>query len=131
METSDVNHTALYKAVEKEHGFKSDTFARVYKTESYRGKDKKSREFDEVISMTLPFLGFKVAYSDLKLKSCSKRYALIYKRTVNTDPDLETTSKQLQDFYRHYRRHEGSVTVMTVDKITDVTLSQFAYYYRS
>jgi len=102
---------------------------RLYLTESYRGKSKTSREFDEVISMTVPLLGFKVAYSDLKLKSCSKRYALIHKRIANTEEDVQLATKELQDFYRHYRRHEGTVTVMLTDKITDVTLSQFAYYY--
>lgn len=122
MRTDDVNHTALYKDAEKIGGkdgsFKSDTFQRCfYSSPKYGGKDRSSREHDEVISRALPVLGFSKTYYVERTKRTVTRYLVVYEKlkltkTCKGDDELvDQATLKLQDFYKHYRRKVSTITV--------------------
>jgi hypothetical protein len=124
METNDVNHTALFTAAEKTGTMTTDSFRRLYLTAGGRDKDLGSREHDEVISRTVPILGFSVTYRELQNKTRKRRFAIIYKRiNTTTEPDAKVNlENQLQDFYKHYRRHVGEITVQYVPNINNLEI---------
>lgn len=116
-----LNHTALYKAAEKTGKLKIDTFQRIYYTapSGYGKKDKTSREHDEVISRSVPCItNFSVAYRVVTFtKSPPKRFITIYKKyRPSTDSETQII-RELNDFVKHYRRHDEQIPVTISAKL--------------
>lgn len=124
IETNNVNHTALYTAGEKTGKMATDSFRRLYLSPGGQGKDLKSREHDEVISRAVPTLDLNVTFREFSTKRTIRRFAVIYKRTNIMDPDLVVGSiKELQDFFKHFRRHPSDVIVRYISNISDLEMS--------
>lgn len=114
METSNVNHTSLYKSVCKMDGFRGDTFKRMYLTPSVKyGKNKTSREHDEVISRCVPLLCFDKKFLETKTKKSGvARHVVIYRKVLSTDEAAQRlVTSDLLTFFKRYRRKEGEIVV--------------------
>lgn len=111
MRTDRINHTALFKNAEKKGKFNAENFNRMFYSEPVRGgKNKSSREHDEVISRTLPVLGFSVIYDVVTFKKKpDERHAIIYKKCNSITDNLSIIVKSFEDFARQYRRHAEDV----------------------
>lgn len=123
METNDINHTALYKTGEVKEGFKLDTFKRLFYTSPGRGKDVTSREHDEIISGIIPLLGLHVFYRETHTKKNTRRFAIIYKKIISTEAEINEAKREMEDFYRHYRRREGTNLVLFANRVSDIVLT--------
>jgi hypothetical protein len=106
--TVEVNHTALYKACEKlpddiRAQAKLNNFAAMYHTIGYQGKDKSSREHDEVISRCTKALGLATLYIDHSTKKSSTRYVVVYQKYRNEEEQI-IAAKQVADYLKHFTR---------------------------
>ena len=118
METTNVNHTALYTAADKTGELATDSFKRLYSSPGGRYKDLKSREHDEVISRAVPVLGFRVSFREVSNCRLRRRFVVIYKR-INSE-SMTQTETELQNFFKHFRRHEGTTSVLYINDINNV-----------
>ena len=126
METNNVNHTALYSAVNKTDEFKSESFKRLYWSipSPYGRKDLSSREHDEVIARAVPVLGFTASFREFVTKKSTRRFVVISKRVDTNEADvMAKASIGLQTFYKQFRRHEGSITVHQINNLANLAMT--------
>lgn len=126
--TVDVNHTALFKAAEKGGKMKKEYFSRLFYTGTpgpYGPKDRSTREHDEVITLACEQLGIKVSFTEKKTNKGRNitRYAIFYIHYRTSEPgELLAAEKELNEFIKHYRRHDRVYPVQIIPRIENIVV---------
>ena len=101
--TSSLNHTALFVP--------SDTFKRQYYTLPQKfGKDKESREHDEVLSRGIKHMGLHICFAVVHQgKKNEQRVAIIYGK-IRKESDRSSIVNSLQTILKKYLRYPDKET---------------------